>query len=85
MGLVVDRQDAGPTVRRGWTLAFGSRMTCWGVFPGSGIGASEVELLRLHGRVGRPVGSDGFMAPLEAGLGRVAQAAALPEKEFREE
>lgn len=31
----------------------------------------QMEALRLHGRTGRPLGGEGFVAKLEKGLGRI--------------
>jgi len=45
----------------------------WREFLGSGIGADDAEILRLHERTGRPLGSDDFITRLESELARVLQ------------
>ena len=43
----------------------------WREFLNSGIGAGEAEILRLHERTGRPLGSEDFITRLESELARV--------------
>jgi putative transposase len=43
----------------------------WREFLNKGIGVNDVELLRLHERTGRPIGSDDFITRLESELARV--------------
>ncbi len=53
------------------TSPLSQMVTDWREFLESGIGEDDVELLRLHERTGRPLGSDDFLARLEGELGRV--------------
>ncbi len=43
----------------------------WREFLNSGIGTDDAEILRLHERTGRPLGSDDFITRLETELARV--------------
>jgi len=42
----------------------------WSAFPAQETTTEHVELLRLHERTGRPLGTDEFMGHLENTIGR---------------